>query len=121
MGTSSSPTPPHFLALVCSRLCRAPGALGLKEALRGEPPAGGPMPWLSCSLLVYLLHCLTPSGMACAHPTALNPVLSSEECTYAHAVDAYTYCISSFDPRLHPVTYCYYNRFQTASRIDRTM
>jgi aminocarboxymuconate-semialdehyde decarboxylase len=26
-----------------------------------------------------------------------------------------------FWPQLHPVTYCHYNRFQTASRIDRTM
>ena len=33
----------------------------------------------------------------------------------------YTYCLSSFDPRLPSVTYCYYNRFQTVSRIDRTM
>ena len=26
-----------------------------------------------------------------------------------------------FWPRLHPVTSCHYNRFQIASRIDRTM
>jgi hypothetical protein len=31
----------------------------------------------------------------------------------------YTYCLSSFDPRLPSVTYCYYHRFQTVSCIDR--
>jgi hypothetical protein len=40
---------------------------------------------------------------------------------YFQPFQAYTYYISSFDPRLHDVTYCYYNRFQTESHIDRPM
>ena len=33
----------------------------------------------------------------------------------------YTYCISSFDPRLHHLTYCYYNRFLPASNTSIPM
>jgi hypothetical protein len=60
--------------------CRPPGSLGLKEARTAR---------LRLLSGISLAPSYTEGDGLYEHPADLNPILWSEECTYARAVDAY--------------------------------